>query len=1055
MSQTAQQGGASVHARGQIPSTDLSSLIHLLVKAFPPSGEDPGHPLGWSVLIFDAEKRRLSINTYGILRRLLAFKEFRDAFRQTANTGFLRDLVNPPKNFSAKLGGRILNNNITGLSQNITQLKRLIVDDIEKLELSADSLLIKEPEMALEALSKLTGIKNFLKELPAQIVAMEFAKTDRSAQDREKDVARVISAQEEIQAEDWLDHMASSISNAHAYRDDEFDSVQQEKLIETLRQDFDKQYSQVTRFLNFLEDEALSRVRLRVSFAIMDSLAAQKSKSEHANDRRFVDYVHRVNQLFEHYGTPESPHSLHFDLTRTFGLTAEFSFADELIKALFYNCLPVWAEWNTQLYESRRVDPQSRGVSVVREVSYRFRVNGKDPRSEMEPAFDARLNRLRETLIDDSANEISSYILRRSLCELVFLWLVLNPDIQSSELITQAKQLPIRLREQGQSAIVALLDDLSSWSSNVKDLSKVLIALLRTKSHNTIVHAQRSVDDLYLVVQQGVVDWSSIERSKGRVRDPLIKPSSGQSENIEWFRHIQIARNPSEVPDALFSVRVRTKLNERTLAEREGENSVLQIQRELPNQLLNITWRPFRVDESQNPITKASRVKIESPWLMPAGIDIWYDPERLKYRNHPKFSEEDSRQYRAAAATAMTVLIYVVLQVLSEKLESQTEKRMPALMVRFQQQGKNAAKDEGDHWIYAISQAVESALMRDLPVRMQGLVADGLNKHYKAKGAAFALSAAFPLMVATNRVPSVNKVAALVYSTRPCDDHPQTNDTDGFIFRAKTYLAEAVSEAPVGYRLSFDRMQTHVVETRDSFKSPKLIVEEVSRLQALGYEHIILVSSHFGNRRINRSAQRHSPHTQTAFLDEVASKFPHVSLYMLRRDVFPATRLRTRSKAESAFEAVRISDHDEFALDQGDGVLKQLIPVYTIATLAIVGNDDAARPQSGFCTYFWDADYQVKNSEWRERVRSNLLGSGNSIRECLLAILRGLHFLEAEKQPEGGVFKPVLDPFGWVQPSSSGAAGEIEVQPSSRRKGNVLLSLPALLSHVTESLHRG
>ena len=1055
MSQTTQQGGASVHTRGQIPSTDLSSLIHFLVKVFPPSGENSAYPLGWSVLKFNPEKNRLSINTYGILRRLLALKEFRETFYQTPNSGFLRDLVHPPKNFTAKLGGRIFHDNITGLSQAIIKLKHLIVDDIDKLEISVDSLLVKDPNMAFEALSKLTGIKDFLKELPAQIVSMEFAKTDRSAQECEKDVARVISAQEEIQAEDWLDRMASSISNAHAYRDDEFDSVQQEKLIETLRQDFDKQDSQITRFLNFLEDEALSRVRLRVSFAIMDSLAAQKSKSEHANDRRFVDYIHRVNQLFEHYGTPESPHSLHFDLTRTFGLTAEFSIADELIKALFYNCLPVWAEWNTQLFESRRVDPQSRGVSVVREVSYRFRVNGKDPRSEMEPAFDARLNRLRDILIDDSVNEISPFVLRRNLCELVVLWLVLNPSIQSSDLITEAQQLSLRLSGQGKLAIVAMLDDLSLWSPNVKELSRTLVALLRTKSNNVIAHAQRSVDDLYLVVQQSVVDWSSIERSKGRVRDPLIKPASGQPENIEWFRHIQIAQQPDEVPYALFSVRVRIKLNEKTLAEKGDENSIFQIHRDLPSQLLNITWRPFRVDENQNSITKTSRVKIEPQWLMPAGIDIWYDPECLKYRNLQKYTQEDSRQYRAAAATAMTVLIYVVLQILSEKLASHTEERTPALMVRFQQQGKTAAKNEGDHWIYAISQAIESALMRDIPVRMQGLVADGLNHQYKARGAAFALSAAFPLIVATNREPSVSKVATLVYSTRPCDDHPQTNDTDGFVFRAKTYLAEAVNETSVGYHLSFDRMQTHVVETRDSFKSPKLIVEEVSRLQALGYEHIILVSSHFGNRRINRSAQRHSPHTQTAFLDEVASKFPHVSLYMLRRDVFPATRLRTRSKTESAFEAVRISDHDEFAFDQGDGVLKQLIPVYTFATLAIVGNDDAARPQSGFCTYFWDADYQVKNSEWRERVRSNLLGTGNGVRDCLLAVLRGLHFLEAEKQPDGGVFKPVLDPFGWVQPSSSGAAGEIEVLPSSRRKGNVLLSLPALLSHVTESLHSG
>jgi hypothetical protein len=99
------------------------------------------------------------------------------------------------------------------------------------------------------------------------MMAMEFAKSDRSS--RERDVARVLSAHEEIQAEDWLERMADSISNAQSQRDDEFDEIQRDKLVETLRQDFDKPDSQVTRFLNFLEDEALARVRLRVSFAIM------------------------------------------------------------------------------------------------------------------------------------------------------------------------------------------------------------------------------------------------------------------------------------------------------------------------------------------------------------------------------------------------------------------------------------------------------------------------------------------------------------------------------------------------------------------------------------------------------------------------------------------------------------------------------------------------------------------------------------------------------------------------------------------------------------------
>ncbi|HEY8159131.1 MAG TPA: hypothetical protein VIF10_10565 [Methylobacter sp.] len=1055
MSQLPQQGGASVHARGHIPSTDLASLIDFLVKAFPPKGNDITHPYGWSVLKFDPDKKRLSINIYGILRRFLAQKDMRDAFRQTATSGFLRDLMSPQKHFTAKLGGRVFNDNLSGLSQHTDKLKRLIIDDIEKFGLSPDDLLVNDPASALQDLSKITGIKDFLTELPAKMVAIEFTKNDNQALSHEKDVARVFSALEDIQAEDWLDRMAKSIADAQRQRDDEFDEIQQDKLLETLRQDFDKHDSQITRFLNFLEDQALARVRLRVSFAIMESLAVQVSKSDRINNRQFVEYVQRVHRLFEHYGAPESPHTLQLNLTRDYGLGADFSISQELVKALFYNCLPIWSEWKAQLFESRRIDPSSRGVSVVREVSYRFRVNGKDPRNEMEHAFDSRLKRLREVLQDHSGHEPSPFVLRRSLTEVVFLWLVLNPNINLSSLVQEAEQLSQRLQEQGQTGIALLLDDLSSWSPSVKELSKTLIAILRTKSRNVLTRAQRAIDDLYLVVQQDVVDWSAIERSRGKVRDPLIKPSADQSENVEWFKHIQIAHKPDEVCDPLFSVRIRTVLNERTLVMREDSNSTLQIHRQLPEQLLNIAWMPISVDVKETPVKRVSRAKIEPAWRMGAGIDIWYDPDQLKYSNRSDIPEEDSRQYRAAAAAAMAVLIYVVIQVLAEKLTKPSAKFLPALMVRFQAQGKKALENEGDHWVYAISQAIESALMRDMPVRMQGLVTEG-ERHYKDKGAAFALSAAFPIIVGTGSTPAINKIAAVIYTTRPCDDFPGSNDTAGFIFQAKTYRADAVSDNPMGgYQLTFDRMQSHVVETREAFKNPKLIVEEVSRLQEMGYEHIILISSHFNNPRINRSAQRHSPHTQTAFLDEVASKFSHVSLYMLSRDVFPATRLHKRDRAESAFEAVRISDHDDFVIDQGDGVLKQLIPVYTLATLAIVGKDDAARPQSGFCTYFWDADYQVRNSEWRERVRSNLLGSSNGSRDCLLNVLRGLHYLEAEKQPEGGVFKPVLDPFGWVQPTSNGAAGEIIVCPSSRRRGSVLLSLPALLSHVTDSLHKG
>lgn len=98
---------------------------------------------------------------------------------------------------------------------------------------------------------------------------------------------------------------------------------------------------------------------------------------------------------------------------------------------------------------------------------------------------------------------------------------------------------------------------------------------------------------------------------------------------------------------------------------------------------------------------------------------------------------------------------------------------------------------------------------------------------------------------------------------------------------------------------------------------------------------------------------------------------------------------------------------------------------------------------------------QVRDSEWVERSRANLLGAIPQARDCLIAVLRGLHFLEAEKSPTSGVAQPVLDPFGWVSPASAGAAGEIEVMRESRRRGNAFLSLPAVLSQVTDALHRG
>jgi hypothetical protein len=133
--------------------------------------------------------------------------------------------------------------------------------------------------------------------------------------------------------------------------------------------------------------------------------------------------------------------------------------------------------------------------------------------------------------------------------------------------------------------------------------------------------------------------------------------------------------------------------------------------------------------------------------------------------------------------------------------------------------------------------------------------------------------------------------------------------------------------------------------------------------------------------------------------------------------------------------------------------VRDIIPVYTFATLHVI--EEEKRPQSGFCVYFLLSDQRVSDITWTERARQHLLNpEGNSpVHPCLISVLRGLHFIEAEQGVKGGQFIPVLDPFSWISPSTKEAAGEVEIL-HSRRRGRVHLSYPALLTHIAQVLHR-
>ena len=230
MTMPTQQSGASVHARDRIPSTHLRSLLEFLVAAFP-AAHRPDHALSWPALSYDPSQQRLCLNTDGVLRRFLANKAMRAAFMYFLTT---RDscISKGCQAADHQDGGRLLDSDLAGVSQQVGHLKHSVAAELDRLEMTPNSVLVTNPATALANLAVTMRLKSIQGRQQATLVPMEFAPPSRSSTVREKGVARIISAREEIQGEDWLTRMAGSIIQVMARRDDEFDEVQQEVLLE-------------------------------------------------------------------------------------------------------------------------------------------------------------------------------------------------------------------------------------------------------------------------------------------------------------------------------------------------------------------------------------------------------------------------------------------------------------------------------------------------------------------------------------------------------------------------------------------------------------------------------------------------------------------------------------------------------------------------------------------------------------------------------------------------------------------------------------------------------
>lgn len=1028
---TSNLGGASISARARTPSVNLSRLCELLTQALKPEGLEPSG-------IVRYQDGRLHLHLIDALRRLYALPEFKSDLAAGPDVGFFRDLELPLRGTSAKVGGRLLPGTEAKTTAALVKLQQMISRELDAVlpESEFPNLLIPSAEQALQTLADRLQVKLPQPPATASMVPIGFASADRNVAEHEHDVARVLSAVETVEGRDWLDRLTDGIKNK--LKKDDFENDEIEPIISSLRAQREQPGSQIRRFLDFLDDEALSRVRLQVTFKLMEAVAKHSSKPGlHA-------YVSRVLEAFTAYAS-SSGKAMPLEASTVYGQRSNVDIADQMRKATFYSCLPVWAEWSVQLFEAR-VDPEN-GFATKREVSYRFRVNGNNPETG-KSAFATRLDRIEERLLENPGPEVSA---GQSIARLVFLRMVIpdSMDTPTAESIdTFAKKITAELKDNPVAAVRKLIQELRARESVMTGISQALIRVLQTKSTKLVDDANRVADKFFVAVHQGAVDWTALRGMSSKSTEILVKNDSG-NDNITWFQHLTITDTPGEVR-ALASYKVETHLMERSLTP-TGERHEVRMARNLEQPVLLVRFTPL-IQPKGEPRRPADAMALS--FDAGRGVDIEYDVRSLSFlkRGGSGDDKASGEQLRTAGCAAFALLAYLTLWELIRR-----SRAIPGLenlamyLIRLQPGGKESESTDGNAAVYAACQAIERALSRELLVKMQGFHTQGNANtvEYRKRNSLLAMQGSFPIV--TNAGGSLDKVAVLSYVTRPCDVHPSYPDADGFLFISRTFCADRTGDSMT---LRVEHMQSRLVDNRKSFREPDLILEEIARLRSLGYQHIVLLSHHYGNRHIGRAAERHSPHGTHEFLESASSKFPDVYLYPLRRDVFPATRLHTRSASESAFEVVTFADHQRMYEQAERELIRGLQPIYTFATLAVVTEN--GRPQSGFCTYFFDIEQRLSDLEWSETVRQNMLGTtpqGKAVRESILGVLRGIHFLESERAATKSQVLPVLDPFGWAMPGTAAAAGELEVM-QRRGKGSVLLSFPALLAHVTKVLHK-
>lgn len=794
--------------------------------------------------------------------------------------------------------------------------------------------------------------------------------------------------------------------------------------------------SATNRFLDFLED-SLARVRLRFARCLMVRLAAEQPPNP------FLDYVQRIEWLITAVESGRLDGRL--DLSAILGeASGRIDLWEEFTGIDFYACLPLWPEWETQMNETRT--EQHIQWRLARDIAWRFRVNGQNP-EDKQPAFNSRIRRLADDRLRLSAwgqpgfDIVAARLSRRSVAQWIFLYCIAHPEAGGTqeEYLVFVQRLWQRLESLpvGADGLSTLQREWLQWrelllnsgAQHIRQATAIFVNRLRTRS----ALLPGSLKQKYTIsCSTAVLDEFQIE-----TRQDPIKSFDPAEERKRWFDAVQVTVGEQPQSRSLLSFAVTVSGRQWGLAK-AGEKHEVQMQRALEHPVLPVLLRPYlrpTGEQGKDP-TKALAVR-------PA-IEIYYSQYALN---------QAKSEQRSLAALSLALLAYLVIDVLRRTAftgqQVATAHESASIRLLRLHLPEAYTKPGASEALYASVAAMELALAHTGSVRTQGLTfappgsPDDTFRH-RIQGTLAACTAGLPLRF--DWPGTLDRLAIVTVAARPCAEHDLDNTLDSadWLLVSRAYVVDRQTTDQA--RMTLLGMRSRITAREPSKSAADLIGEWGAYLTKHGLaKDLLVIHHHFGARRIGAAARRRAFWSAPEVHARLRKQLPDdACVYILQRDVLPVTRLMRRLSTLSAYEITELNHQPDWPRGARD-----LRPIYTFATLHVVGRDEAARPQSGLCTYFQITDDGFDQA-YHERIRARLMGTDESgVRSSLTAGLRMVHFFESEAQIRNELWQPTLDPYSWVKPLGYDEAGEVLY---SVQGGKRYLSLAATLTQAVECL---